>query len=236
MSDLTEDLLSLGREWPVETRDDLADRVLAEIARPVPRTRKGFQWRRWLIAVGAVLAAIAISAAVSAPVRAAIAHVFRIGGIEVHSGAGPAPAASPSLPGQHPTSLAAASDQAGFTVRAPQALGAPDQVTVSTAGVVSLRYRTPGGPVQIDEFAEDISPMFEKYTAMGAAQKVRVNRHDGYWFNDPTVTIYLGPDGADPSTARQTNGTLIWVADGVTYRLDGIRPLSAALEVAATMQ
>ena len=236
MRDLTDELTTLGREWEIEPRADLADRVLAEIARPVARTPRARKWRRWLLAAAAFLAAIGVSAAVSAPVRAAIVHVFRFGGVEVRPGPGPTPAPSPSLPGPHPTTLAAASQQAGFTVRAPEALGTPDVITVTDGRVVSLQYHQPGGTVQLDEFTDDIGVMFEKYTATGLAKPVKVNGRAGYWFDNPTVTIYLGPDGAVAESARQTNGTLLWVDGGVTYRLDGVRPLDAALAVAATMK
>jgi hypothetical protein len=169
-------------------------------------------------------------------VRAAVVRIFTFGGVEVHRGAGPTPAASPSLPGQHPTSLTAASAQAGFRVRVPAALGTPDQITISDANVVSLRYQRPTGPVQIDEFAGDSRMVFEKFTAMGSAQRVSVNGTDAYWFDDPTVSIYLGPDGvADPGTARALDGSLLWISDGVTFRLDGIRPSAAAVAVASSM-
>jgi hypothetical protein len=233
MSDLTEDLLTLGREWSVETPDDLAERVLAEITGRDPRAARR---RRWVAAILAALAALGIAAAVSSPVRAAVVRVFTFGGVEVHRGAGPTPAASPSLPGQHPTTLAAASAQAGFRVRVPAALGTPDQITISDANVVSLRYQRPTGPVQIDEFAGDSRMMFEKFIAMGSAQRVLVNGTDAYWFDDPTVSIYVGPDGAaDPDTTRALDGSLLWISDGVTFRLDGIRPSATAIAVASSM-
>jgi hypothetical protein len=235
MSDLIQELQTLGLEWTVATRDDLSDRVLAEIGEVVPRTRNAPRLRRWLVALAAALAAIGISAAVSAPVRAAIVHVFRFGGVEVRPGPGPAPATSPSLPGEHRTTLQAASAEAGFTVRAPSALGPPDRITVSDAHVVSLYYQAGGRPIRIDEFAQDLSMMFEKYTATGTATHVTVGGRDGYWFDDPTITLYLGPDGADPGSARRTDGTLLWVDGGVTYRMDGLRPLSAALAVASSI-
>jgi hypothetical protein len=101
---------------------------------------------------------------------------------------------------------------------------------------VSLIYQRPAGPVQIDEFAGDSRMMFEKFTAMGSAQRVSVNGTDAYWFDDPTVSIYLGPDGtADPDTTRVLDGSLLWISDGVTFRLDGVRPSAAAVAVASSM-
>ena len=68
MTDLRDELRELGRGITVEARDDMADRVLAAIS--VPATRRTRKWRRWVAALAALLAAVGVSAAVSAPVRA----------------------------------------------------------------------------------------------------------------------------------------------------------------------
>jgi len=233
MTDLRDELRELGRGMTAVPRDDLAELVLVSIGAPAVRTRK---WRRWLATFAALIAAIGVSAAVSAPVRAAISHVFRFGGIEVHHGQGPAPARSPVLPGQHPTDIAAAQRQVGFAVRVPRALATPASVRVSDRGIVSLRYSLPSGPVQIDEFAGGLGPMWDKYLMGGGAQRVDVNGHDGLWFAQPVLLVYVLPNGSDdPRSARLTNGTLVWTEGAITYRLDGIRPLSAALDIARGM-
>jgi hypothetical protein len=187
-------------------------------------------------ALAALLAAIGVSAAISAPVRAAIVHVFRFGGVEVRQERGPAPASSPTLPGEHPSDLAAAGREVGFTVRAPAALGAPDSVTVADGRVVSLHYARPDGPARIDEFAGNLGVMWEKFAAGGTAQRVNANGHEALWFEGPITLVYVGPDGAAlPASARSTNGTLTWTDGPLTFRLDGIRPLDAALAVARGM-
>jgi hypothetical protein len=233
MTELPDELRALGRGLTVDTRDDLADRVLAGIAAPAARTVK---WRRWVAAFAVLLAAIAVSAAISAPVRAAIVQVFRFGGVEVRQEPGPAPASSPALPGEHSTDVAAAGREVGFAVRVPKALGAPSSVTVADGRVVSLRYPRPGGPVQIDEFAGNLGVMWEKYAASGLAQRATVNGHDALWFDGPVTLVYVGSDGVEvPGSARQTNGTLVWVDGALTFRLDGVRPLDAALAIARSM-
>ncbi|HEU0238210.1 MAG TPA: hypothetical protein VFR11_02870 [Micromonosporaceae bacterium] len=234
MTDVRDELRELGRGIAVTARDDLSDLVLARISAPGRRTHK---WRRWLAALGALLAAVGVSAAVSAPVRATIAQVFRFGGTEVHSGVGPTPVASPSLPGASRTDLAAAGRDVGFVVRTPAALGPPDSVTVVGHRVVELRFSRPSGPVQLDEFVSDSDIMFDKYTMSGLAQRVDLNGRDAFWFELPTTLVYVLPDGvAAPESARLTNGTLLWMVDGVTYRLDGVRPLAAALAVASSIR
>ncbi|HEY7173862.1 MAG TPA: hypothetical protein VH442_03005 [Micromonosporaceae bacterium] len=234
MTDLRDELRELGRGITVTAPDDLADAVLARIGTSPRGTRK---WRRWLAALGALLAALGVSAAVSAPVRATIVHVFRFGGTEVRNAPGPTPAASPSLRGEHPMDLAAAGRAVGFVVRTPAALGSPDLVTVSDHRVVSLRYSLPSGPVRIDEFLGDSTVIFEKYQMIGAAERADFDGHPAFWFDRPTTLVYVLPDGAeDPQSARRTNGTLIWTIGSVTYRLDGVRPLSAAIAIARGMR
>jgi hypothetical protein len=233
MIDLRDELRELGRGMTAVPSDDLADVVLARVGAPVGRTRT---WRRWVAALAALIAAIAVSAAVSAPVRAAISHVFRFGGVEVHHGQGPAPVPSPTLPGEHPTDVAAAERQVRFTVRTPAALGLPTSITVSERRVVTLRYSSASGPVQIDEFNGSLGPMWDKYMMAGDAQRVDVNGHDGLWFPQPVTLVYVLPNGSqDPRSARLTNGTLVWIDGAITYRMDGIQPLRAALDVARGM-
>ncbi len=234
MTDLRDELRALGRGITVDASDDLADLVLAAVRVPRPRTRK---WRRWVAALAALLAAVGASAAISAPVRATIIRVFSFGGTEVRNAPGPAPASSPALPGTHPADLAAAEREVGFAVRVPTALGSPVAITVSDGRVVSLRYALPSGPVQIDEFAANLGPLWDKYVAGGVAQRIDVNGHDGVWFDKPTTLVYVWPDGSeDSASARRTNGTLIWTDGNISYRLDGVRPLNAALAVARGMK
>jgi hypothetical protein len=234
MTDLRDELRELGRGITVEARDEMADLVLGAISVPRQRTHK---WRRWMAALAALLAAVGVSAAVSAPVRGAITHVFGFGGTEVRREPGPPPASNPALPGTHAADLAAAEREVGFAVRVPRALGVPASVTVSDRRVVSLRYALPSGPVQIDEFRGDLGVLWEKYIAGGLAQRVEVNGHDAVWFDKPTTLVYVLPDGSEDSgSARQTDGTLVWTEGNITYRLDGVRPMAAALGLASGME
>jgi hypothetical protein len=238
MTELPDELRALGRAMTARPRDDLADRVLADIAAPPARTAR---WRRWVAALAVLLAAVGVSAAVSAPVRAAIVHVFRFGGVEVRQEPGPAPVSSPALPGEHGTDLARAGREVGFRVRVPSGLGAPDAVTVADGRVVSLSYARPGGTVRIDEFAGNLGVLWDKYASADIARPVRVGGHggsglDGLWFDGRVTLVYVGADGREfPGSVRQTDGTLIWRDGGLTFRIDGVRPMDAALALAATM-
>ena len=234
MAELPDELRALGRDLTARPRDDLADRVMEGIAAPVRHSRA--RWRRWLAALAVLLAALGVSVAVSAPVRAAIVHVFRFGGVEVREEPGPAPASSPALPGEHPTDVAGAGREVGFRVRVPGALGAPDSVTVADGRVVSLVYVRPDGPVRVDEFAGDLGVLWEKYADSGTARRVTVAGRDGLWFDGPVTLVYVRPDGTQlPESARLTGRTLVWLDGGLTLRLDGVASLDAALAIAATM-
>ena len=233
MTELPDELRALGQALGAQPRDDLADRVMAAVAAP-PRRRA--RWRRWVAALAVLLAAVGVSAAVSAPVRAAIVHVFRFGGVEVREEPGPAPASSPALPGEHPTDVVGAGREVGFRVRVPASLGVPDTVTVADRRVVSLRYPRPDGEVRVDEFAGNLGVLWEKYAAGGVARPVSVAGHDGLWFDGRVTLVYVGPDGTElPGSVRRTSNTLVWLDGPLTFRIDGAQSLDAALAIAATM-
>jgi hypothetical protein len=231
--ELPEQLRALGRGLSAHVPEDLADRVLVGIAH-APVKRRAL-WQRWVAAIAALIVAVAVSVAISAPVRAAITSVFGFGGVEVREGTGPSPASSPVLPGEHRIDVAAAQREVGFRIRIPSALGPPDWVTVADGRVVSLHYERSAGPVQIDQFEGNLGVMWEKF-AMGLALRTTVDGHDALWFEDPVTLVYVDASGRERTeSARVTNGSLVWIEDGQTFRLDGIRPLNAALAVAHSM-
>jgi hypothetical protein len=231
--ELAEQLRTLGRGLSVHVPDDLGDRVLADIAAPGSHI---VRWRRLVVGIAALLAAIGVSAAVSAPVRAAISDVFGFAGVEIRKDPGPAPASSPALPGEHRVEVAAAEREVGFRVRIPSALGPPDWVSVADGRVVSLHYTRAEESVQIDEFAGDLGVMWEKYAAIGSARRASVNGHDALWFEGQVTLVYVDANNVERTeSARLTNGTLLWTDGGITFRLDGIRPFEDALAVAGSM-
>jgi hypothetical protein len=230
---LPEQLRALGRELSVRVPDDLADRVVAEIALvPVKRTTG---WRRWGAGLAALVVAAGVSVAVSAPVRAALGQVFGFGGVEVRQAPGPSPASTPSLPDAHRTDIDTAQAIVGFAIRVPRELGEPESVTVADGRVVSLYYTQPTGPVRIDQFEGDLGAMWAKY-AQGLAQPTTVDGLEALWFDEPVTLVYIDSRGVErEESSRLTDGTLVWMEDGLTFRLDGIRPLDAAVTVARSM-
>jgi hypothetical protein len=229
---LAEELRELGRTLPAPLPADLAGRVMAGIAGLPPHRRR---WRRRIAGLLALLLAAVATVALATPVRAAVGRVLGFGGVRVHEQAGPSPRPGATLPGEHATDLAGAARVVGFPVRVPSALGAPDRVTVADGRVVSLYWSRPGGPVRLDEFAGDLGPYWEKYTALGAARAVTLNGHEALWFAEPVTLVYVAADGTElTDTARETTATLLWRDSPVTLRLDGVRALDEALAVAAT--
>jgi hypothetical protein len=197
--------------------------------------------RRWVLGLVAVL--IALVAGV-APARAAVVDavggLLRIAGIEVRQE--PAPGGLPAKPSPLPSLRTAGLEEAQrvalFPLRVPAALGAPDQVQLGDpdpAGaprVVSLLYH--GGTVRLDEFDGGLDPVFFKtapdarWTDVGAGQ--------GIWLPAPHPVTYVGRDGTEHTrTARLAGPTLIWTAGTVSYRLEGIGDLEAALTIGRSL-
>ncbi len=218
-------------------RADLADRVLARIAEPAASRRaRPPGWLRVAAVLAGLLVAVGLAAAVSPQVRAAIKAVFGVAGVEVRPGAGPTPAPSPVLPGEHRTDLPGAGREAGFTVRVPAGLGPPDEVTVADRRVVSLVYRRAG--IRLEEFVGTLDLNYEKYLGAGMAEQVAVGGRPGLWFAEPVTLVYVDRDGvAHPESARRTAGhTLTWTDGDVTLRLEGVRDRAAAVALARTVR
>jgi hypothetical protein len=233
LSELPQRLRALGRAVSARLPDDLADRVLADLAAVPPK--RGVPWRRWIAAFASLIVALGVSLAISAPVRAAFLSVLGFGAVQVREEPGPAPAATPVLPGEHRADIETAQREVGFRVRVPAALGPPDSVTVADGRVVSLHYLRGSSPIRIDEFAGDLGPMWSKF-AQSVADGTTVNGHAALWFDGPVTLVYVDATGVERTeSARQTDRTLVWVDGGLMFRLDGIGTLDAALAVARSM-
>jgi len=214
--------------------------------RGIPETGVLPRWRRLRVAVIAA-AALLLLLAVTPQGRAAISHVLRFDGIELHQGPGPAPVPAPSggasvpgrasLPGSRPMSVAQARRHVGFPVLAPASLGQPSKVVVADRGrVVSLIYgRTPYGPVRLDEFDGHLSlTLFMKFVVMSNVTEVWVNGEKGLWITGPQELIYIRRDGtpARASAEFTTGSTLIWGTRRVAVRMEGSFGETAALAIA----
>ncbi|GAA2000557.1 sigma-70 family RNA polymerase sigma factor [Catenulispora subtropica] len=229
---------------------DLSEAETAEVL-GVPRgtvksrhSRALERLRRAATVLALVLAAVGVAAAVSPQVRAAIERVLRFAGVEVHHGSLPAPAPPPSptpnsltLPGEHVTSLAEARRAVRFPVTVPPHLGPPLQVTVSDGGrVVSLVFAGSGAgqTARLDEFDGRLSDVFTKIAYGNDPVDVTVDGAAGWWIAGPQDVVYLDRTGqAVTATAHRTDGTLVWQAGDVSYRLEGIADRAEAVRAAS---
>src|SRR6266702_2684005 len=163
-------------------------------ARPqlIARWRARILYPRWRAALIVALTVVALAVAIPQS-RAAIAHVLRLGGVELRQAPGPSPAPHPSLPGEQRMPLGQARQRVAFPILVPAKLGRPAAVTVSDGGrVATLIYdRTPYGQVRLDEFDGHLDPVyFVKYIHLGGVIEVRVNGAKGLWVTGPQEIVY----------------------------------------------
>jgi hypothetical protein len=229
--DLIAELRALSDHLDVPAPADQRSAVRRRLTEP----RKAPRWRVWLI--GVLVAAAAAVGAIS-PARAAVVSLLRVAGIEVRTTTpGPVPTASPSpLPSEGPVTLAEAQAAARFPVRAPAALGPPDQLVIADPDpsgaprIVTLIYR--GGAVRLDEFDGTLDVVYLKQAPDAQWVDVGPGRDYGLWLPRAHEVTYLGRDGvARTATARLAGPTLIWASGLVTYRLEGVPTMAEALRL-----
>lgn len=208
-------------------------------------------------ALATLLVLLGVVALASPAVRATAREILRIGGIEILPvptlSPRPSPSAFPLSIGGRRMTLDEARRAVGFAVRVPGApvLGAPDEVAVDTTPVprVTLVYRQRAGiPVSpqagvaalVVELQAEIEPaFFGKAVGPGTTvEPVSVNGVPGYWLEGaPHVFFVRTADGQIRDEAlRLAGNTLVWVQDGVTYRLEAQIPLEEALRIAASFR
>ena len=62
---------------------------------------------------------------------------------------------------------------------------------------------------------------------------VQVGGSDGYWFSTPHELVIEDSSGTE-RVVRVAGPTLVWVYDGLTLRLEGVRDKARAAEIAAS--
>jgi hypothetical protein len=234
MADLEQELRTLGTALDVPEPPDVRAAVRTRIAAPrrSPAIRP-----RWAIATLAAILAVGLAASPDA--RAAIADVIRIAGIDVRWGddtEAPTTSRAP-LPGQRPTDLQAAREQVSFEIGVPERLGDPDRVVVADAGrVVTLLYGPAADRIRLDEFDGRLHPVFVKSLGIEAEQAL-VTGDAAWWLPAPHPIRYVDRDGVvRTETARLAGPTLIWEADGVSYRIEGHLTRAEAVAIAESVR
>jgi hypothetical protein len=255
--DLEKTLSDIGTRLDGPRRDmwpSVRSRIAERRARPL-WSRLAFD-RRTLAPVAATLALILVAAFVLTPGLAARAaeilglpgaQIFRVSTTPTPM---PTTGAYVSFPGQRVDSLAAASRLAGFAVREPATLGAPDEIYVDAAPVkVTLVYRTrlgmpvtalPGISALVVEFKGSLdAPILGKAIGPGTTLEA-VPLSSGtaaYWLaGQPHQFFYKDSTGnIQPDTLRLAGNTLLWEAGGVTYRLEAQVSREEAVRIASSL-
>jgi hypothetical protein len=232
VADLAAELRALGRQLDVPPPPDVTRAVRARLTSPPPR-------RRPVLRYAVVVLLVLLSAILAVPpVRAAVFDFFRIGGVSVRSEPGPSVPPTPALTERPVADLEAAEQATGIRVRPPAALGRPDAVRVVEDRVVSLRWvSTQDRPeVRMDVFDGQPEPLFEKYLRSRDAVEVDVGGQPGWYVRWPHEVVYIDPGGVlREASARLAGPTLIWVQDGLTFRLEADLPAARLAALGASI-
>jgi hypothetical protein len=256
--DLERTLSEIGTRLDAPKRD-LWPGVRARIAQ-----RRAQPWwsrlgvdRRTLAPIAATLAVILVAAFLLTPDLAArAAEVLGLPGAQIFRVSTtptppPTTGASVSFPGQRAASLAEASRLAGFQVREPAALGAADDIYVELAPVrVTLVYRLrpslpvtalPGVSALIVEFKGSLdAPILGKAIGPGTTlEAVPLSTGNAaYWLaGQPHQFFYFDSTGKiQPETLRLAGNTLLWDANGITYRLEAQVTREEAVRIASSLR
>ena len=217
MPDLELALRQLGREldWPPEPL--LAPRVAAGLRAPGRRRLA----RPLALAFAVLGAAVAVAMAVP-PARSAILDFFGIGGVEIRR-----VETLPPLPAERVAPgirvpLAEARNSVDFDLVVPEGYRSVYLVD----GVVTFVW-----PDRLLMELRGDELLLKKVVDQDASiERLEVEGHPAVWLEGPPHGLYM-PGGE----ARLAGNVLIWVRDGVTFRLEGDLTRARALELAGTL-
>lgn len=237
-------LASLANEiaWP--EGQDLARRVATRIkAGSVPS-------RRWLAVAVAVL--LALFFLFSAPGQQAVAWLLRVSGIRIEFSETAVPTRPPTtLVGGIEASLDVAEGAVGFDLERPEDLPPPDSVQLLSWGggqqVAMVWGESPDLPEVFDtgigllliqfEARVDQQLLLKQASQATQIRPVRVNGAVGYFLSDAPHTVFFeNEDGliADDEI-RLAGNVLVWMSDGVTYRIESALGLEESVRVAESL-
>ena len=207
--------LGADLDWPAQP--SLAPRVAAAIRAPQRRSLR----RPLALAFAVLVLAVAVAMAVP-PARSAILDFFNIGGVEIQRvETVPRLPAERAAPGVR-VSLAEARNSVDFDLIVPDGY----QSVHYTAGIVTFVW-----PDRLLMQLRGDEQLLKKVMEQDSSiQWVDINGSPGVWIQGAPHGLFM-PGGE----ARLAGNTLIWVHDGVTYRLEGELTRARALALAGTL-
>jgi hypothetical protein len=248
MIDLEHALADLAEHLDVPMSEQAPAALRRRLIAPDPARRT-----RALLIAAAVLLIMATSIVAIAPARHAVADWLGIGAVEIGRSDGPLPATSstarhpvPGATGATPDPRAAARLAAARRVVA-FAILTPSIDSAGSLAAVDHDRRVPGGLVALSyprftlvEIATDPiqpPPLYKLLAGRTRVQQVTVNGEPGLWIPSIHEIGYSNRKGGFAlDTVRRSGPVLLWQHAGVTYRIEGLRPLAAAQAVAASLR
>lgn len=227
MTDIERDLtrLSAHLAWP-ET-PDVATGVERSIVAP-SHSRRVAALAAVLVAAALALVVLAIPAA-----RERVAAFFGIGAVTIEQGS-PPDLLEEGLLGRE-------IDLTLVDVSLPAALGTPDGAYRDTADRLWVVYRQagdrPGALLTVFETAVEAGLTKLVADTSIQAEQVEVDGTPAYWVaGDDHFILFESPGGALlEDRGRRSAPALIWLTDGITYRLEVDLDRSEAIEIAESM-
>jgi hypothetical protein len=258
---LEQELRALEVAWPATP--DLAAAVQARLeAEPTPRRRRLWPVRglvptvAW--AAAAVVAALAITMAASPSARSAILEWLGLKSVKIER---KAPTATPvprrsqvgaELNLGQVMSLEQARRRAGFTLRVPSALPAPDAVYYRDppppGGRVSLVYRPRPGNTRspqtgtgllVSEWRATVGQMIQKAAGNARLERLRVAGAPAYFLSGaPHGVAWRDAAGQFGFDEQRLAGNTLLVerADGLLLRVEGKLSRAAAVRIAESLR
>jgi hypothetical protein len=259
MSDLAAELSALEVSWP-ET-PDLASAVVAELeAEPrVGTSARRVRWRPALSwGLAAVIAAFAVTMAASPSARSAILEWLGLKSVKIER---KAPTATPqprrSQLGEElvlgrAVSLAQARRMAGFPVKVPSALPAPDAVWFHDppppGGRVSFVYRPQrwitrspqtGTGLLVSEWRARVGQVIQKAAGDARLERLTVGGAPAYFISGkPHGVAWVDENGQVDFDEQRLAGNTLLVerADGLLLRVEGDIKRDAAVRIAESLR
>jgi hypothetical protein len=231
--DLDAALTDLAEHLDYPAGDDLVARVRAQINAPARSKRSP---SRWLSVAAVILALLAALALAITPSRDAIARWLGVGAVEVRTSSTPPPTNPTATFGAPAVDVTAAQQKVSFPIRtAPAPLKRVAVDPSIPGGLVALTY----DDFTIVEIATKFDePPIAKTVAPGQrVEPVTVNGHEGFWIGNEHAIGFIDRHGDyRVDTVRRSGPVLVWADAAVTFRIEGLRTLAAAQELAASLR